>query len=87
MKTSVYQKELKKRRERRRASKKHRTEIKIWMMRKGLKNRDIAKAVGVSDMMVTHYLGRIYRDPKITAWLLEQGCPAKHFENNRVKAA
>lgn len=88
MKTSIYQKDLKKRRQRRRASEKHRTEIKIWMMRKGLKNRDIAEAVGVSDMMVSHYLHRIYRDPKITAWLIAQGCPEKHFDkDNRVKAA
>lgn len=66
----------------------HRQEIKIWMLRNGVSCTDVAKAVGVSPSLVSHFLARACRRSEIIEYLVSRGCPRKHFDNdNRVKAA
>ena len=47
-------------------------EIRIWMLRKGLKNCDVARGAGVHPSYVSHFLrNQKTNSPAIRTWLLE----------------
>ncbi|MGD9610496.1 MAG: XRE family transcriptional regulator [Desulfovibrionaceae bacterium] len=63
-------------------------EIRIWMLRKGLRNCDVARGAGVHPSYVSHFLrNQKTNSPAIRTWLLEQGCPAKYLGSEKKEAA
>lgn len=49
-------------------------EIRVWMMRSGLKPLDIASQLGISDVAVRRFiLGQMY-SKKIKKYFLDNGC-------------
>ncbi|SDB03389.1 Helix-turn-helix [Desulfonatronum thiosulfatophilum] len=49
--------------------------VKIWMLQKGIKGKDVAEGIGVSRSMVSHWLSGRYSSERIRLWFLAQGCP------------
>lgn len=62
------------------------TEVKVWMVKQALKQRDIAKGYGCSDMLVSHFVRGERTSKKLADYFINKGCPKKYFKNGRVAA-
>ena len=51
------------------------TEIKVWMLKKGIRQMDIARDLGVTPQTVWQVLHGRCKSRRVTKWLLEHGCP------------
>jgi hypothetical protein len=59
-------------------------DIKIWMMRKGINNRQVARAYGCSEPMACLFLRGKRRSLGLQAHMIKLGCPREYFKNGRV---
>ena len=50
-------------------------EIRVWMLRKGLKAKDIARELKVGSSAVTHWLNGKFTSRRIGEFFLHKGCP------------
>ena len=61
-------------------------DIKIWMIKKELNNRKLAKQYGRNEAFVSLFLNRKRTSQKLVDYLTKEGCPEKCFKNGRVAA-
>jgi predicted XRE-type DNA-binding protein len=54
-------------------------EIRVWMLRKGVKQRDIEKATGLSQPMVSRTISGECNCQPVLDFFLKNGCPRKHL--------
>lgn len=54
-------------------------EVKVWMVRKGIKLIDICEALGFDKKTVWSTLYGHENNRKVLGWLVERGCPKKHL--------
>lgn len=54
-----------------------RVKVKMWLVGKGMKQREIARALGVSESFVSKAIGGLKRSEKVVGYLAENGCPKK----------
>ena len=52
-------------------------EIKVWLLRKGLTQADVARDLGVSLSLVSHYLAGRRHSRRIRGYFLSLGCPGE----------
>lgn len=62
------------------------TEVKIWLLRRGITHKEIMKEYGCKRSFVSEYVNGHRTSRPMTAYLMEKGCPQKHFKNNRAVA-
>ena len=62
-------------------------QIRVWMLKKGLRVQDVADGAGVDQSYVSHFLAGRKKAPKVCAWLIGQGCPAKFLGEGKKEAA
>lgn len=55
------------------------TEIKVWMLRNGLREHDIVQATGEEQTYVNKTLLGTRNNRVVLRYLLEKGCPAKYL--------
>lgn len=55
------------------------TEIKVWMLRNGLREHDIVRETGVEQSFVNKTLNGTRNNREVLQYLIEKGCPAKHL--------
>lgn len=58
--------------------------IKIWMLKKGLTGRDIAKGYGCSDVSVSLFLAGKATVSGLVKHFTKIGCPEDYFNGGRV---
>ena len=54
-------------------------EIKIFMIRKGLSNRDIAQELGVTEQAISNFIAGKSKSNRIREFLGMMGCPDNVF--------
>ncbi len=64
--------------------KKNSINVKVWMMEKGIKNKDIAKGYGVSESFAGRFLKGRGVSQGLTDYLVKQGCPREYFSSGRI---
>lgn len=52
-------------------------EVKAWLVRRGIKNKDIATALGCDHSLVSHILSGRKKSKRVMVHLAALGCPAK----------
>ena len=55
------------------------TEIKVWMIRKGLRECDIVRETGEGQTYVNKTLMGKKNNRRVLQYLLDKGCPAKYL--------
>lgn len=55
------------------------TEIKVWMLRNGLREHDIVQATGEEQTYVNKTLLGSRNNRVVLRYLLEKGCPAEYL--------
>ncbi len=53
--------------------------IKVWMIRSGVRERDIVKGTGLSQQYVNQTINGHRKSKDVLAWLKGRGCPVKHL--------
>lgn len=61
-------------------------EIKIWLLRQGLKESDLAREIGVRISAVSHFLSGRMSSEKIRANLIARGCPQELLDRAWIGA-
>ncbi len=61
-------------------------DVKIWMMKKPLKARQIAKEYGCSEVFVCNFLKGNATSKGLMAFFINKGCPKENFRNGKVAA-
>lgn len=59
--------------------KRNATEIRVWMIRNGIREADIVRTTGVEQTYVNKTLHGHRNNRKVLRYLLDQGCPAKYL--------
>ena len=59
-------------------------DVKIWMMKQALKQRDIAKEYGCVDMVVSDFIRGKRTSKGLAEYFINKGCPKRNFKNGRV---
>ena len=62
------------------------TEVKIWLLRRGITPDEIMKEYGCKRSFVSEYVNGHRTSEPMAAYLIQKGCPRKHFKNGRVIA-
>jgi len=67
-------------------------EIKIWMLREGITQTQIARELGVDPTLVSHIIagrlkGRGIKGYRVLQWLREHGCPEEYLPAEEEVAA
>ncbi|MBF0482808.1 MAG: hypothetical protein HQK81_06345 [Desulfovibrionaceae bacterium] len=52
-------------------------EVRAWLVRKGLRNKDVAEALGCDSSLVSHFLSGRKKSKRVAKHLAGLGCPAK----------
>lgn len=65
---------------------KNKIDIKIWMLKTGVRARQIAREYGCSDAFVSAFLDGLATSNPLADFLIQKGCPKKNFKNGRVAA-
>ena len=60
-------------------------EIKIWMVRSGIKQTEIAQDLKVSENLVWLTCNGRERNSRVIQWLREYGCPEDSLKSSKVK--
>lgn len=58
--------------------------VRIWMMTKSIKSREIANAYGCSDSFVSKFLNGEKPSRGLVDYLVREGCPEAYFKNGKV---
>lgn len=61
-------------------------EVRVWMVRKGIKPGAIIKGYGVSAQFLDRYLKGKATSKPLTEYFIGEGCPEKLFNNGKVVA-
>jgi hypothetical protein len=61
-------------------------DVKIWMMTKGIKARDIADQYDCDESFVSRFLTGKKTSKALANHLIRKGCPKKYFKNGKVAA-
>jgi len=61
-------------------------DIKIWMMKQGINNRQVARGYGCSEPPVSLFLQGKRTSKGLQAHMIKLGCPREFFNNGRVAA-
>jgi len=59
--------------------------VKAWIILNEKSEAIIAKEAGVSRQMVNFYVNGKRLSPRLTAWFLENGCPARFLGGEAAK--
>ena len=62
-------------------------EVKIWLLRHGIRQVDIARELGVHKATVNKTINGHERNRRVIEWLIRQGCPPELFEGEERRAA
>jgi predicted transcriptional regulator len=60
-------------------------DVKIWMMMKGISNRQVARSYGCSDPPVSLFLKGKRTSKGLQKHMISLGCPRKYFKDGRVR--
>lgn len=60
-------------------------EIKVWMVRSGIRQADIAQDLKVSENLIWLTVNGKERNYRVIQWLREYGCPKDFLGSSRVK--
>jgi len=60
-------------------------EVKIWMLRKGIRQAEVAAELGVSRPLVSMTIQGTARNRRVLDWLKDHGCPEEYLEYPRGK--
>ena len=58
-------------------------EIKIWMLRNGLKAVDIARQAGVDESFISHWIRGRRRSQRIAEYFIALGCPPEYIDQGQ----
>jgi predicted XRE-type DNA-binding protein len=59
-------------------------DIKIWMMTKGISNRQVARSYGCSEPPVSLFLQGKRTSKGLQKHMISLGCPSGYFKDGRV---
>jgi len=62
------------------------TEIKIWLLKNGYRQTDIARDLGVTPQVVWQAIHGVYKNRRVEGWLLKHGCPPELLGIDHSKA-
>jgi len=62
-------------------------EIRVWMLRSGIKTRDAADALGVTAVAVNRFINGCMSSRRIRRFFLDKGCPPNLLPNDAEEAA
>ena len=65
----------------------HEQKIRMWMLRKNIRPKDVADSIGVDKSYVSHFLKGKKNAPRIREWFVGQGCPEKYLGKGKKEAA
>ncbi len=57
--------------------------IKMWLIRKAVKQKDIATELGVSEAMITRWIVGSSRSDRVAKWFSNNGLPERWFTGKR----
>lgn len=60
-------------------------EIKIWMVRNGIRQTEIAQDLKVSENLVWLTVNGRERNSRVIQWLREYGCPEDSLKSSKAK--
>ena len=60
------------------------TDLKIWLLRKGIRQVDIAKDLNIGRQAVWNVLHGRAKSKRVINWLISHECPYEYFEENQV---
>lgn len=62
-------------------------EVKIWLLRQGIRQVDIARELGVHKVTVNKTINGHERNRRVIRWLRERGCPEEFLGGEERRAA
>jgi predicted XRE-type DNA-binding protein len=62
-------------------------EIKIWMLRNGFRQAQVAADLGVSRPLVSMTIHGHGKNRRVLDWLRDRGCPAEYLDLPRGKVS
>lgn len=65
----------------------HERNIRVWMLKRDLRIKDVADSMGVHQSYVSHFLAGRKRAPAIREWFIGHGCPVKWLGERKKEAA
>jgi len=57
--------------------------VKIWMIKKGIRQVDIARELGITRQTVCKVVGGREKSSRVVEWLKKHGCPESFLGLNR----
>jgi len=60
------------------------TEVKVFMLRNGIRNKNVAKELKIHPCAVSRFLDGQFASKKITKYFLGKGCPINHLKNYKA---
>ena len=63
------------------------TEVKIWLLRRGIRPDEIMKEYGCNRSFVCGFVNGHRTSQPMVDYLITKGCPKKYFKNGRAAAA
>lgn len=61
-------------------------EVRVWMVRKGIKPGVIIKGYGVSAQFLNEFLKGNATSKPLAEYFIDKGCPKQHFQKGKVAA-
>jgi len=58
-------------------------EVKIWLLKKGIKQVDIAKELGISKATVCKVVNGKDKSSRVVNWLRQHGCPESYLSSRK----
>ena len=55
-------------------------DIKVWMLKKGIRQMDIARDLNIYPQMVWQVLHGISKNRRVVEWLQQHGCPREFLK-------
>ena len=55
-------------------------DIKVWMLKKGIRQMDIARDLNISPQMVWQVLHDVSKSKRVIEWLQRHGCPKEFLK-------
>jgi predicted transcriptional regulator len=60
-------------------------DVKIWMMNKGINNRQVARSYGCSEPPVSLFIRGKRTSKGLQKHMISMGCPKEYFKDGRVR--
>lgn len=64
-----------------------RTEIRVWMVRNGVRGVDIARELGINHSVFSHWLAGRKTSARIVEHLRSLGCPEEYLQQDEADEA